>query len=192
MLIVLIGPPGAGKGTQAALIVEELGIPHLSTGEMLREAKYAGTELGKLAAGYMDHGNLVPDEVIVGVVAARLTEPDCANGCLLDGFPRTLNQAEVLDRLLAQQERKIDHVVQFECDDDLLVRRLLERAKVENRVDDTLETIAHRQRTYREEVKPIIQHYGDQGLLRVVNGMQSRNEVFEEIWQQISPGEPGG
>ena len=185
MFIVLIGPPGAGKGTQARKIIEKLQVVHLSTGDMLREAKRNGTELGKLAAGYMDQGALVPDEVVVDVVTERLSEPDCRNGCLLDGFPRTLPQAESLDDFLAQRGEKLDVVLELQCDEAELSRRLLERAKLEGRADDTPDTIANRHRTYREQTTPLLAYYNERGVLRSVNGIQTREEVFAALWRTI-------
>jgi len=185
MLIVLIGPPGAGKGTQAVLVVERLGIPHLSTGEMLRKAKQDGTDLGLLAAKYMDQGHLVPDDVIVGVVAQRLAQQDCQDGCLLDGFPRTIQQAEALDEFLAERSRRVDAVIELECRDDELVRRLSERAAAEGRADDTPEAFAVRQATYRRESAPILEHYRRQGVVHTVDGMQTREEVFADIWASL-------
>ena len=185
MLIVFIGPPGAGKGTQAALLAERLAVPHLSTGELLRKAKLDGTELGKLAAEYMDHGNLVPDEVIVSIVTERLARQDCQTGCLLDGFPRTLGQAQSLDGILKKQGRQLDVVVVLECTDDELIRRLSQRAATEGRQDDTPEAITIRQATYRSLTMPIVQYYGEQGIVCTVDGMQTREEVSSEIWRQI-------
>jgi len=192
MLIAFIGPPGAGKGTQAALLVQRLKIPHVSTGDLLRQAKQAGTELGKTAARYMDQGNLVPDEVIVGIVGQRLAEPDCERGCLLDGFPRTLNQAKTLDEMLQQQGKSLDLVLHLECDEEEIIRRLSQRAEIEGRADDTPETIAHRQRTYRERTQPVLEYYSARGLLRSVDGMRSRDEVFDDIWELIAREQANG
>ena len=190
MLIVFIGPPGAGKGTQSATIVARLGIPHVSTGELLRAAQAAGTELGKLAASYMDQGHLVPDDVMVKMIEERLNSPDCADGCLLDGFPRTVHQASSLDDVLASQEQSVDVVIELDCDDDELIRRLSQRAEEQGRADDTPETIARRQKSFRQQTRPVLDYYRDKGLLHTIDGMQSRNEVFEEIWKIIEDKQP--
>jgi adenylate kinase len=181
MLIVFIGPPGAGKGTQAAHLTRHLGLPHLSTGEVLRDAKAKGTALGKQAAEYMDRGDLVPDDVIISIIAQRLSEPDSVSGCLLDGFPRTLSQAEALDRILEQRGRAIDLVIELACDDAELTRRLLERAKIEGRADDTPETIARRQATYHQQTAPLVDYYRAKNVLRTVDGMRSPAGVFEQL-----------
>ena len=185
MLIVFIGPPGAGKGTQSATIVARLGIPHVSTGELLRAAQAAGTELGKLATSYMDQGHLVPDDVMVKMMEERLNSADCARGCLLDGFPRTVHQASALDGVLARQEQSVDVVIELDCDDDELVRRLSQRAEEQGRADDTPETIARRQKSFRQQTRPVLDYYREKDLLYTVDGMQSRNEVFDDIWKII-------
>ena len=182
MLIVFIGPPGAGKGTQSAAIVSRLGIPHVSTGELLRAAKRDGSELGKNAASYMDEGHLVPDDVMVDMIDRRLAESDCADGCLLDGFPRTVNQASSLDDVLGKRGQSVNVVIELDCDVDELIRRLSQRAKEEGRADDTPETIAQRQLTFRQQTSPVLEYYRDRNLLHKVNGMQTRDEVFAEIW----------
>ena len=185
MLIVFIGPPGAGKGTQSAAIVSRLGIPHISTGELLRAAKRDGSELGKNAASYMDHGHLVPDDMMVDMIDQRLAESDCADGCLLDGFPRTVKQASSLDDVLRKRGQSVNVVIELDCDDDELIRRLSQRAKEEGRADDTPETIAQRQTTFRQQTRPVLDYYRDRNLLHKVDGMQTREEVFAEIWGVI-------
>ena len=185
MLIVFIGPPGAGKGTQAAAIVQRLGIPHISTGELLREAKAEGNDLGKLAASYMDQGHLVPDEVMVEMIDQRLKAPDCEHGCLLDGFPRTVQQASSLDEVLTQHGQAVDVVIELDCDDEILIERLSKRAQEQGRADDTPDTIARRQKSFRQQTRPVLEYYRDKGLLHKVDGMQSRDEVFADIWKII-------
>jgi adenylate kinase len=181
MLIVFIGPPGAGKGTQAAHLTRHLGIAHVSTGELLRQAKDKGSKVGLLAAEYMDRGDLVPDDVMIKLIDERLSEPDAVPGCLLDGFPRTVAQAVALDEILAKQERSLDAVIELVCDDNELVRRLMERAKVEGRADDTPETITRRQANYRQQTAPLVSHYREKGMLQTVNGMQPPHRVFEDL-----------
>ena len=183
MHIVFIGPPGAGKGTQARNVVQRLGIAHVSTGDLLRKAKSDDTELGKTAAQYIDRGNLVPDEVMVDIIGSRLDEPDCQSGWLLDGFPRTVSQAEALDELLSQRGRSLDVVLELDCEDDELISRLSQRAIDEGRADDTPETIAHRQLTYRTETKPVLDYYRRKSLLETVDAMPSRDQVFQDIWR---------
>ena len=185
MLIVFIGPPGAGKGTQSAAIVARMGVPHISTGELLREAQADGTELGKLATSYMDQGHLVPDEVMVEMIEERLASADCGSGCLLDGFPRTVNQAAALDEVLGPNGQSVDLVIELDCDDDELVRRLSQRAEEQGRADDTPETIARRQKTFRQRTRPVLDYYREKELLHTIDGMQSREEVFAEIWKII-------
>ena len=185
MLIVFIGPPGAGKGTQAAAIVSRLDIPHVSTGVLLRQAKAADSDLGRLAASYMDERHLVPDVVMVDMIAERLTDPDCAKGCLLDGFPRTVNQAAELDEVLAKLGQTVDVVIELDCDDEVLVRRLSKRAQEEGRADDTPQTIARCQKTFRQQTRPVLDYYREKSLLHKVDGMQSRDEVFADLWKII-------
>lgn len=149
--LVFLGPPGAGKGTQAQRIAQEYGIPHISTGDILRNAVKEGTELGKLAKSYMDKGELVPDEVIIGIIRERLSQPDVKEkGFILDGFPRTLPQAEALDELLKELSMPLDRVVYLNVDDEEIVKRLLARG----RADDTEEVIRNRLKVYREQTAP--------------------------------------
>lgn len=181
MFIVIFGPPGAGKGTQAKRLIEHFAIPHLSTGEMLREARRMGSELGRTAARFMDNGRLVPDELVVGIVSERLGEPDCRNGCLFDGFPRTVEQARLLDEQLSLRNLKVDVVVDIRVDPIELVRRMAERAKVEGRVDDTPETIQRRMVVFQKQTSPVLGYYDDHNVLEAVDGMGAPDEVFERI-----------
>lgn len=185
MLIVFIGPPGAGKGTQSLRLTKYLQIPHLSTGDMLRQAKEEGTQLGQLAARYIDNGRLVPDPVVVSVVGERLHQPDCQNGCLLDGFPRTLGQAESLDAYLEERGTPLDLVLELSASEDELLRRLVRRAELEEREDDTPEKIARRLSDYRTKTQPLLEYYRRHGLLESVDGMQTPDEVFEDIQKRI-------
>lgn len=177
MLIVFIGPPGAGKGTQSERVVNYLGITHLSTGDMLRRAKTEQTLVGKLASEYMDAGRLVPDELIIQVVGERLRQPDCQRGCLLDGFPRTLNQARSLDEYLQAEGRPLDVVLELHVPDDELLKRLLAR----RRADDNLDTIRQRFVDYKALTEPLVDYYQDRGLLRRIEGIGSPDEVFARI-----------
>ena len=157
MRIVLVGPPGAGKGTQAARLAERLDAPHISTGDIFRENMKNETELGKEAQRYVDAGDLVPDEVTVEMVKDRLAQPDAAEGFLLDGFPRNTAQAQELETVLGDLGQRLDAVLVFEVDDEELIKRLTSRG----RSDDTEETIRHRQEVYRSETEPLIAHYSD-------------------------------
>jgi adenylate kinase len=177
MRIVFIGAPGAGKGTQASRLATSLGIPHLSTGEILRSAVDRRTSIGRLAAEYLKRGELVPDLVVVQIVGERLAEPDCAAGCLFDGFPRTLAQAEALDHLLAASDAPLDLVLELRGGEDLLIARLLARG----RADDAEEIIRQRLVTYELQTLPLLEYYKSRGLLRSVDGEGTVEEVFERV-----------
>ena len=179
--IILVGPPGAGKGTQAKLLEEALGLPQVSTGELFRFNLKNETELGKLARTYMDRGELVPDEVTVAMVEDRLSMGDCADGAILDGFPRTLAQAQALDELLAKLGGKINVVPSIVVDQDILVERLLNRALLEGRADDNEETIRTRMRVYDDQTKPLLDYYGQKGLVAPVNGQQTIEDVQKDL-----------
>lgn len=175
MRIVFIGPPGAGKGTQAQRLVETCRIAHLSTGDMLRAARDAGTEVGQQAETYMSAGRLVPDEIIVAVIAERLAQPDCQEGYLLDGFPRTIAQAEALDGMLVEKGTPLDVVLELQVPEGELFERLAGRG----RADDTPEVIRQRLVAYREQTEPLLQYYGKRDLLRGIDGVGTVDEIFE-------------
>ncbi len=181
MFVVLFGAPGAGKGTQSHKLVKYLEIPHLSTGEMLRSAKAQGTALGSTAAKYMDEGRLAPDELVLGIVCQRLDLPDCARGCLFDGFPRTVDQARLLDEYLARRGGKVGVVIDIRVAMSELQRRMLERSRVERRVDDTPETIMRRLEVFETQTAPVLHYYADHGALESVDGIGGPDDVFERI-----------
>jgi len=208
MLIILLGPPGAGKGTQAKRIVEENKLAYISTGEILRKAVKEGTNLGLKAKQFMDQGKLVPDDLVVEIVKNRLTEPDCINGALLDGFPRTVVQATFLEKVLPEAEVKIDRVISIEVSESELIGRLTGRRvcsecganyhiqfkapKVRNvcdqcggdlfqRDDDSLETVKERLEVYNKQTAPLIDYYREKGLLRSVDGNQDIDSVDKQI-----------
>ncbi|MFO7544522.1 MAG: adenylate kinase [Trueperaceae bacterium] len=179
-VVLLMGPPGAGKGTQATMLAEARGLTKLSTGDMLRANVRDGTELGKRAKRLMDEGVLVPDDVIVAMVRGELDEMSPVR-VLLDGFPRTTVQAEALDALLAEFGAPIDAVVELVVDSDELVRRLMRRAAEEGRSDDNEETVRTRMQVYMEQTRPLLDYYRVQGKLRSVNGVGSMDEVFDRV-----------
>ena len=178
--IVFIGPPGAGKGTQCKRLIEFLGVPHLSTGEMLRGTR-SDPGLGTLVASDIDKGQLAPDDLVVRLVTRRLAEPDCDVGCLFDGFPRTLNQARMLDEYLASRGGQLDLVLDLRVEQQELVDRLLKRAGIEHRQDDTAATIASRLRVFQERTQPLLDFYGQRDLVVSIDGMQSPDRVEDEI-----------
>lgn len=181
MLIVFIGPPGAGKGTQAKRLLSYLGIPHLSTGELLRAAKQNDTPLGRLASQYMDHGRLVPDPLVLAMVGEKLDEPHFAKGCLFDGFPRTMQQAKSLDDSLQQRKQPLNIALEMKADENELIARMLRRATAEKRVDDTPQTIAQRMEVYRKQTAPLLDYYRNQGKLVSIDASGTPDEVFERI-----------
>ena len=187
MLIVFIGPPGAGKGTQSKRLLDYLKIPHLSTGEMLRAAKNANTPLGRMAAQYMDLGKLAPDNLVLSIVEERLAQPEYARGCMFDGFPRTLQQARSLDETLNQLGTPLDLVLELKGDENALVNRMLRRAAAEKRVDDNLQTITKRMDVYKQQTAPLLNYYAQRGLLATIDAMGSPDEVFERIRAQVDP-----
>ncbi|MBV7508830.1 adenylate kinase [Bacillus sp. sid0103] len=212
MNLVLMGLPGAGKGTQAERIVEQYGIPHISTGDMFRTAMKEGTELGLQAKSFMDQGELVPDEVTIGIVRERLSKDDCQKGFLLDGFPRTVPQAEALENLLVDLDKKIDYVINITVDKELLMERLTGRrickecgstyhlvfnppkqegvcdrcgGELYQRADDNAETVQNRLDVNIKQQEPLLNFYENKGYLRTLDGQQDINKVFTDIEQLL-------
>ncbi|MCW2310181.1 adenylate kinase [Rhodobium gokarnense] len=183
MRLIFLGPPGSGKGTQAKRIVENRGIVQLSTGDMLRAAVKAETEVGLKAKEIMDRGDLVPDEVVVGIIAERLEQPDCANGFMLDGFPRTIAQAEAFDRVMAEKGLGLDAVILLDVDDEILLERIEKRARETGgeRADDNAETLKKRLTVYHNQTKPLIGYYRDKNMLQTIDGTQTVDQVGAEI-----------
>ena len=187
MRLVLLGPPGAGKGTQATRIASRLGIPQLSTGDMLREAVVSQSASGQRAKHVMDRGELVPDEIVVSVVASRVDHSDAANGFILDGFPRTVTQAKALDQELAIRGIKLDAVLELDVDEDALLGRIRGRAEEaarrggQARSDDNPEVFKNRLDVYRAQTAPVTEYYRSQGLLSTVDGLQPIDVVTEEL-----------
>ena len=180
MRIILFGPPGCGKGTQATFISEALAIPHLSTGDMLRSAVSSGSEVGLKAKNIMESGGLVSDQIVLSIVEQRIAKDDCEKGFILDGFPRTVNQAEKLDSLLSTNN-KLDYVLRIKVDEEEIIKRLIDRA----REDDKPDIIKNRFKTYNSETQPLIPFYEDRKILFNINGMQEIERVSEDIKKVI-------
>lgn len=213
MRIVFLGPPGAGKGTQAKLIVKDYHIRQLSTGDLLRENRSLGTELGMQAQTFMDGGNLVPDSLILSMVGEEFKKPELSPGYILDGFPRTCPQADGLDHLLADQNQKLDHVLVLDVPDSELIRRLTARrscsecghiynlvfnppksegvcdhdgSTLVHRSDDTEETVVNRLKVYKEQTQPLVDHYKPQGLIRMIDGTGNVQDIYQRILNILS------
>jgi adenylate kinase len=183
MRIVFIGPPGAGKGTQAERMIERYRLAHLSTGDMLRAARDAQTDVGREAETYMSAGRLVPDDIIIKIIAERLTQPDCQAGYLLDGFPRTIGQAEALDAMLCEKGTPLDVVLELRVPEEELFRRLAGRG----RADDKPEVIRQRLVAYREQTEPLLNYYAKAGSLKSVDGLGNVEEIFARIADVLDP-----
>jgi adenylate kinase len=198
MRLILLGPPGSGKGTQAQRLVQRYGIVQLSTGDMLRAAVAAQTPIGLKAKDIMAAGGLVPDEVVVGIIADRIEQPDAANGFILDGFPRTVPQAEALDVLLKKKQMNLDAVIELKVNEGVLLERVERRAAETRargeavRADDTAEVLAKRLASYRAQTEPLIHYYSDHRRLATVDGMLSIEQVTEEIGRILSAVSPRG
>src|SRR5258705_535518 len=181
MFILLLGAPGAGKGTQGKVLAERLGLPKITTGDLLRAAVAARTPLGREAKQFMDQGKLVPDALILELIKDELAKPAAANGAILDGFPRTAPQAELVDRTLAERGQRLNHVLLLDVSDDELVRRMHKRAGLEGRSDDTPETIRTRLQVYQRDTAPLIAHYAQRGNVHHVTATGSIDEIATEI-----------
>lgn len=185
MRVILMGPPGAGKGTQAKVIAQRLAIPAISTGDIFRANVSAGTPLGQQAKQYMDAGDYVPDAITNDMVRDRIAEDDARSGFLLDGYPRTVDQVEELDKVLAEAGESVDAAVQLTVNDEELVQRLLNRAHVEGRADDTEEVIRRRQQVYNDQTAPLLSVYADRGLLIKVDGMGKVDDVTSRVLAEL-------
>lgn len=185
MRLILLGPPGAGKGTQAEILVAAYGIPQLSTGNILRAAIADKTPMGLAAKEIMDRGDLVSDDIVNGIVSERLDQPDCKPGFILDGFPRTIPQAGALDQMLTDKGMGLDAVVEITADPEVLVARVINRAKESNRADDNPDVIRNRLQVYSEQTAPLVEFYRDKGLLKSVDGMQPVEQVTAAIRRAV-------
>ncbi|HQZ32053.1 MAG TPA: adenylate kinase [Arenimonas sp.] len=187
MRLVLLGAPGSGKGTQATRLREHLQVPHISTGDLLRAAVKAGTDLGLKAKAVMEAGGLVSDDIVLGMLEERLTAGDTGNGFVLDGYPRNLAQANALDALLGRLAQPVDIAVQLDVDTELLITRLAGRAQAEGRADDSPEAVRHRLQVYNDATAPVVDFYRNTGRLACVDGVGGMDEVFQRIIATLAP-----
>lgn len=192
MRLVLLGPPGSGKGTQATRLKEYLQVPHISTGDLLRAEVAAGSPLGVQAKEVMAQGNLVSDEILLGMLESRFSRPDTKNGFILDGYPRNLAQADALGVLLKKIGQPMDYAVQLEVPTELLVERIAGRAAAEGRADDTPESVRTRLKVYNDQTAPVIEYYRQHGQLTAVNGVGSLDDVFNRLIEALSPAKEVG
>lgn len=192
MRLVLLGPPGSGKGTQATRLKEYLQVPHISTGDLLRAEVAAGSPLGVQAKEVMAQGNLVSDQILLGMLESRFSRPDTKNGFILDGYPRNLAQADALGVLLKKIGQPMDYAVQLEVPTELLVERIAGRAAAEGRADDTPESVRTRLKVYNDQTAPVIEYYRQHGQLTVVNGVGSLDDVFNRLIEALSPAKEVG
>lgn len=185
MNLILLGAPGAGKGTLAGPLIEKMGIPSVSTGNLLREAIANGTELGLKAKQFMDAGQLVPDQLVIDMLKDRIAQPDCAKGYILDGFPRTIPQAEALKSMLAERHTQVAGMLELQVPNDMLMERLINRGKTSGRADDNEETIRKRLTVYEDQTKPLIAWYEKEGLRHAVKGYGALEEINAALCEVI-------
>lgn len=185
MNVIFFGPPAAGKGTQAKIIEEKYGLKQLSTGDMLREEISAGTDLGKAAEKVMNEGKLVSDDIVIGMIAKRIDSPDCEKGAIYDGFPRTIEQAEALDKMLAERDQAIDMVLELKVDDSAIMERVEKRAAEEGRGDDTVDAMKTRLAAYRDYASKVLPFYAAKMDIKPIDGMKSIEEVTAQVEQAL-------
>ena len=181
MFVLILGAPGSGKGTQGKILAERLAVPKITTGDLLRAAMKEGTPLGLEAKKFYDDGKLVPDSIILGMIKEQLDRPEAKNGAILDGFPRTAAQAELVDKTLGQRGQRLNHILLLDVTEDELVRRMSARAQVEGRADDTPEAIATRLQVYQRDTAPLIAHYTQRGIVHRVPGTGTVDKIAGEI-----------
>jgi len=181
VFILILGAPGSGKGTQGKILAERLGVPKITTGDLIRKAMLDGSPLGVEFKKYYDEGKLVPDSIILGMIKAQLDRPEAKTGAILDGFPRTAAQAELVDKTLAQSGQRLNHILLLDVTEDELIRRMRARAQVEGRTDDSPEAIANRLQIYQRDTAPLIAHYAQRGIVHRVPGTGSVEHIAQEI-----------